>query len=139
MVALKALAGSTPLAWVNVATWPLNDLSFVEMGPETTIAGSATDVVADALLFAELGSAELALTVATLLAAPSSTAWAVTVAVTVAPAVMLPMVKVTVEPETLNVPWLVVAERYFIRLLGSASLSVTADAAAGPLLVTVIV
>jgi hypothetical protein len=51
IVATNALAGSTPLACVNVATvtlfWflPLNVI-----GPETTIAGSATAVVADAEL-----------------------------------------------------------------------------------------
>ena len=37
-------------------------------------------------------------------------AWAVTVAVTVAPAATVPMVKVTTPPDWLNVPWLVVAD-----------------------------
>ena len=64
MVAMKALAGSTPLAWVKVATWKLvSVLAFVrDRRPETTIAGSANDVVALALLLAVLGSGVLLLT-----------------------------------------------------------------------------
>ena len=42
IVAVKALAGSTPLAWVKVATWKLVSFwDFVRMAPETLIAGSA--------------------------------------------------------------------------------------------------
>src|SRR5260370_842588 len=65
MVAMKALAGSTPLAWVKVATWTLVSVpDFVRTAPETLIAGSANDVVTLALLLAGLGSGLLPLTVA---------------------------------------------------------------------------
>src|ERR1041385_5862440 len=94
MVAVKALAGSTPPAWVKVATWTLvSVLVFVRMAPETTIGGSANDVVALALLFAELGSGLLLLIEAASLALPSSTAWLVTDAVTVPPEAMAPREK----------------------------------------------
>ena len=53
---------------------------------------------------------EVALTEAMSLVLPSSMAWAVTVAVTVPPAATVPSEKVTTPPETLNVPWLVVAD-----------------------------
>ena len=61
IVAVKLLGGSTPLAWVNVATVKL--VSFVLSrgdGPDTTMAGSATVVLAEALLLAVFGSAEVA-------------------------------------------------------------------------------
>src|SRR5712692_9468535 len=91
IVAVKALAGSTPLAWVKVATWTLvNVRDLVVTAPETLIAGSAKDVVALALLFAELGSGLLLLTRAALVALPSSMAWAVTDAVTVPPGATVP-------------------------------------------------
>ena len=69
------------------------------MEPETMIAGSANDVVALALLFAELGSGLLLLTEAVSLVLPSSMAWAVTDAVTVPPAATVPSVKVTTPPD----------------------------------------
>ena len=111
MVAVKALAGSTPLAWVNVATVKL--LRFFEVvviGADTTMAGSATEVLAVALLLAELGSAEVAVTEAELVRVPSSIAWAVTVSVTVPPTAIVPRLKVTTPPDWLNVPWLAVAD-----------------------------
>ena len=49
------------------------------IGADTTMAGSATAVLAVALLLAELGSAEVAVTEAELVRVPSSIAWAVTV------------------------------------------------------------
>src|SRR6266567_3325836 len=112
MVALKALAGSTPLAWVKVATWEFVSvtLPFTRMAPETLMAGSANAVDAKALLLAVLGSALLLVTEAVSLALPSSIARAVTDAVTVPPAATVPTVKVTTPPDTLNVPWLVVAD-----------------------------
>src|ERR1700732_3368761 len=105
MMARKALAGSTPLAWVKVATWTLVSVrEFVRIAPETLIAGSANTVVALALLLAGLGSGLLLLTLAMSLALPSSVAWAVTDAVTVPLAGTSPKEKVTMPPDTLNVP-----------------------------------
>src|SRR4051812_6389587 len=90
MVALNALAGSIPLAWVKVATVIL--LLFFEVtvfgDPDTMIAGSFTAVLAVTLLLLELLSAEVAVTEATLVSDPSSVAWAVTVSVTVVPLAM---------------------------------------------------
>jgi hypothetical protein len=80
------------------------------MAPETLIAGSANDVVALALLLAELGSGLVLLTVAVSLVLPSSVARAVTEAVTVPPEPTVPREKVTTPPDTLNVPWLAVAD-----------------------------
>src|SRR5205809_5345947 len=92
MVALKALAGSTALAWVKVATTKFVTVwFFVLIAPETTIAGSANEVVALALLLAELGSGLLLVTDAVSLTLPSSTAWAVTEAVALPPEAMAPM------------------------------------------------
>jgi hypothetical protein len=57
---------------VKVATWKLVSVpDFVRMGPETLIAGSANDVVALALLSAEVGSGLLLLTEAVSLVLPS--------------------------------------------------------------------
>src|SRR6516165_4882826 len=112
MVAEKLPVGSTALAWVKVATWKFVSVWLdVVMGAETVIAGSANDVLADALLFDVLASWVVAVTEAVSLLLPSSVAWPLTVAVTVAPEAMLPIVKVTVPPELVNVPWLVLAER----------------------------
>jgi hypothetical protein len=74
MVAVKALVGSTPLAWVKVATWKLvNVCDLAVMEPETLIAGSLNVVVALAVLLAELGSGLLLLTEAvSLLPTPPS-------------------------------------------------------------------
>jgi hypothetical protein len=111
MVAVKALTGSTPLAWVKVATWKLfSDCDFVRTAPETLIAGSANDVVALALLLFGLGSELLLLTEAVSLVLPSSMARAVTDAVTVPPEATVPTEKVTTPPDTLIVPWLTVAD-----------------------------
>jgi hypothetical protein len=74
MVATKALTGSTPLAWVNVATVPLNLLAVVVMGAETTIAGSATLVLALALLSPGVGSAAPPVTEPLSVRVPSSVA-----------------------------------------------------------------
>src|SRR5262249_8400389 len=111
MVALNALVGSTPLAWVKVATWKLVSVRvFVRIGAETTMGGSENIVVALPLLLAEFGSGLVPVTEATSLVLPSSIAWAVTVAVTVPLAAMLPIEKVTTPPDWLNVPWPVVAD-----------------------------
>ena len=100
IVAEKALVGSTPLAWVNVAVWKLvNVLLLVRMEPETLILGSANEVVALALLLPVLGSGLVLVTEATSLVLPSSMAWAVTDAVALLPAAMLPIVKVTTLPD----------------------------------------
>src|SRR5947207_12911013 len=105
MIALKALADSTPLAWVKVATVTLFSLfEFAVMGADTTMAGSATEVLAAALLLAELGSAALLVTEAELVRLPSSSAWAVTVSVAWAPLRMPPRLKVTVLPDWVNEP-----------------------------------
>src|SRR4051812_20678616 len=99
MVAAKALGDSTPLAWVKVATWKLVSVRcFVRTAPETLIGGSANAVVTLALLLAEVGSGLVLLTEAASLLLPSSTAWAVTEAVTVPPEAMLPRLKVTTPP-----------------------------------------
>src|SRR5438445_575018 len=120
MVAMNAVAGSTPLAWVNVATWKLvNVRDFVRTAPETAIGGSANEVVTLALLFAivpvtvaELlavfGSELLALTEAVLLkAAPLARlvgALTTTLNVSELPEAMLPdAVAVAVPPDCENV------------------------------------
>src|SRR5579883_415521 len=104
MVATKALAGSTPLAWVKVAVWKLVSVrDRVRMAPETEMAGSVNVVVAPALLLAVLGSGLVLVTETLFAPLPSSTTWPVTDAVTVPPAATLPAVKVTTPPETLNV------------------------------------
>src|SRR5260370_40900318 len=73
MVAVKALAGSTPLAWVKVATWKLVKVwDFVRTAPETLIGGSANDVVALALLSAGVGSGRLLLPEAGSLGRPAA-------------------------------------------------------------------
>src|SRR5262249_4857045 len=96
MVALNALAGSTPLAWVKVATWKFVSVRLrVRIGAETLIAGSANIVVWLELLLPLLGSGLLLVAEAESLVLPSSIAWAVTVAVTVPPAATLPTVNVT--------------------------------------------
>src|SRR5262249_7583721 len=96
------------------------------------------DVDADALLFDGLGSGLELLTEAASLLAPSSVAWAVTVAVTVPPAATLPIKNVTVPPELGYVPWPEVAATYF-EMPGSGWVRVTPVAEAGPAFVTVIV
>jgi hypothetical protein len=80
------------------------------MAPETLIAGSANDVVALAPLLAGVGSGLLLLTEAVSLVLPSSIARAVTDAVTVPLTATVPTEKVTTPPDTLNVPWLEVAD-----------------------------
>src|SRR5262249_37853832 len=67
---------------------------------------------------------------------PSSVTKAVTDAVTLPPEGTVPTEKVTTPPETLNVPWLAVADLY-VRLEGKVSASVTPEALPGPELVTV--
>ena len=63
MVATKALAGSTPLAWVKVATVILVTwLVLTLMGADTLMAGSATVVLALALLSPGVGSGWLLVT-----------------------------------------------------------------------------
>ena len=137
IVAANALTGSTPLAWVKLATWKLvNVCALVRMGPETLIAGSANDVVALALLLAVLGSALLLVTEVESVALPSSIAWAVTEAVADPDAAIVPREKVMTPPDTLKVPWLELADWKFKRA-GSVSVSVTSVASAGPALVTV--
>src|SRR4051812_12968853 len=100
MVAVKSLVGSTPLAWVNVAMvtllWVLPNLV---MDADTTIGGSATAVLALALLLAVLESGELLVTEAALVRLPSSSAWTVIVAVALAPELRLPKLKVTTLPD----------------------------------------
>src|SRR5438309_11938792 len=96
MVSVKALAGSTPLAWVNVATVALlRPFVVVVIGAETTMAGSATDVLATALLLAAMGSAEVAVTEAELVRGPSSSAWALTVTVALLPKLIASSITVT--------------------------------------------
>src|SRR4051812_8307070 len=99
MVAVKAPAGSTPLACVKVATWPENVACGVDVfhwvAAETTIAGSRNDVGTLALLLAELESGVLLLTEAVSLVLLSSMAWAVTDAVTLPPEATVPTLKVT--------------------------------------------
>src|SRR5438270_6890618 len=130
MVARKALAGSTPPAWVKVATWTLlGDVLLVVTAPETLIAGSANDVAALALLLAVLGSGLLVLADTALPVLPSSVAWAVTVAVTVPPAATAPTLKVTTPPEALNVPWLAVAD---LKASSDPSVSVAVPPVASP-------
>src|SRR5438045_1835180 len=113
MVAVKALAGSTPLAWVKVATARFVTF-FAELiiDPDTTIEGSATAVVAEALLLAELGSPALLVTEAELTRLPSSSALPVIVNVALPPERIVPTVNVTTPPDCENVPWLAVAETY---------------------------
>src|SRR5436305_1815205 len=99
MVALKPLAGSTPLSWVKVATWKFVRVrDFVEIGDETTGATSLNEVTAVAALLLELGSGLVPETETELLAAPSSMDCTVTVAVTVEPAATVPTLKVTTPP-----------------------------------------
>jgi hypothetical protein len=93
-------------------------------------------VVALALLSAVVGSGLLLLTETALLALPSSTAWAVTDAVTVPLAAIVPRAKVATPPDTVNVPWLVVADLKF-RMEGRVSVRVVLEAELGPALVTV--
>ncbi len=63
IVAMKSLAGSTPLAWVNVATCTLLwFLPLTVIGPETTIGGSATAVVTTPVLLTRLLSDRLLVT-----------------------------------------------------------------------------
>lgn len=110
MVAVKAPVGSTPLAWVNVATARLlGFFDVVVMAGDTTMGAMATEVVAVALLFAGTGSADVALTDAEFARVPYSVAVAVIVKVTAAPGVSVPSMNVTTLPERLNDPWLVVA------------------------------
>jgi hypothetical protein len=109
MVALKAPTGSTPLAWVKVATVMLFGVRLlVTMGAETTMAGSETDVLALALLLpvfvAEVVTDDESVRV------PSSMVCAVTVTVTVGPlATTVPSEKVITPPDCEYEPWLVVA------------------------------
>src|SRR5678810_161766 len=85
MVAAKAPTGSTPLAWVKVAVVRLlSGFDLVRKEPDTTIAGSEKTVVALRLLLVVLESGVLLLTEARLLVLSTSTACAVTYAVTVA-------------------------------------------------------
>src|SRR5690349_4525689 len=107
------------------------------MAPETLIAGSVNDVVALALLLAVLGSGLLLVTETASLVLPSSTAWAVTDAVTVPPEATVPREKVTTPPTTANVPWLVVAD-WKLRIEPRVSVRMVAEALLGPALVTVI-
>src|SRR5262249_18283578 len=126
---------STPLAWVNVATiWLSTFLPFTVL-PVTTMAASATVVVATLLLLLMFGSEMLLTTEAELVRLPSSVDWAVTVAVTVAPAATRPKEKVTTPLDWLKVPWLFVAETNF-RLAPRVSVRTTPVASVGPLLVT---
>src|SRR5262249_7386053 len=106
MVAVKALAGSTPLACVKVATVRLlGRLAVVVIGADTTMAGSATVVLAVALLLAEFGSDALVVAEAELVTVPSSVACAVIVMVTGLPAtVTVPTLNVTTPPDCVKVP-----------------------------------
>src|SRR5216110_1794257 len=89
----------------------VSGLDLVRNEPDTTIAGSETAAVMLALLLLDVGSALVLLAVAPLLVLPSSIACAVTLAVTVAPDAMEPMVNVTTPLDVPNVPCVVVAER----------------------------
>src|SRR5690242_18666860 len=96
MVAMKAPAGSIPFAWVKVATWALvSEREFVRSGDETEIVGSAMVVDAPALLLPELASGLVVDAVALFVVGPSSVVWAVTVAVTRPPALIVPILNVT--------------------------------------------
>src|SRR5262249_37408708 len=137
IVAVNALAGSTPLAWVNVATVKLvSRFGVVVIGPDTMMAASATVVVAEALLLVESGSDALVMTEAELVRLPSSVAWAVIVMVTLPGKGTVPRLNVTTLPDCVNVPWLLVAETKR-RLAPSVSVRTVAVASLEPLLVTV--
>src|SRR4051794_35147755 len=111
MTATNALVGSTPLAWVNVATEKLVRLrDDVVTGADTVIGGSATAVVTAALLLPVPGSLVLLVTDDVTVRFPSSVDWAVTVTVAVPPLATVPREKVTTLPDRENDPWLVVAE-----------------------------
>src|SRR4051794_30425828 len=101
IVAENAPAGSRPLACVKVAvvSWEMFFWVAVVGLPEMTMGASATGVVAELQLFAEFGSAELALTEAESVSEPSSVAWAVTVTVTAVPGARVPRLKVTTPPD----------------------------------------
>src|SRR5260370_32435527 len=100
MVAMKALGGSTPLPWVNVATATLfTFLPVMAVGPDTTIGASATAVVVLALLFAVLGSGMLLVTEPLSLRLPSSVDRAATVKLAVPPLTTVPSGNVTTTPD----------------------------------------
>jgi hypothetical protein len=80
------------------------------IGADTLMAGSATIVLALALLSAGVGSFTLLVTLPESLRLPSSAAWAVTVMVAVPPDAIVPSEKVMTLPEREKLPWLVVAE-----------------------------
>ena len=123
---------------VNVATVKLVRVrEVVVMGPDTTMVGSDTEVLAMALLLAVFGSAVVAVTVAELVRVPSSNAWAVTVKVTLVLRAIVPMLNVTTPFDWLKVPWLAVADTY--EFASSVSVKTTPVAGLGPLFVTVTV
>src|SRR4051794_14002357 len=105
IVAVNSLAGSTPLAWVKLATLRLfTFFDVVVMGADMTIGGSGTVVLAVALLFDGVGSAEVAVTEAVVLTEGSSVTLTVTVKFAVPPPATIPRLKVTTPPDWLNVP-----------------------------------
>jgi hypothetical protein len=104
-----------------------------------TSAEAVTVVVALALLFALLGSAWVAVTVALLVMTPPETG-AVTAIVTVAldPLARPPRLHVTVPALWLQVPWVAVADTN-VTPLGRVSVRVTPVAPLGPALLTLTV
>src|SRR5262245_1728794 len=102
------------------------------MGADTIIDGSATEVLAEALLLDKLESLALLLTEAESVRLPSSVDCAVTVAVTLWPAATVPIENVTTPPDCVNVPWPVVAETNRI-FASSVFVRTTLEALSGPL------
>jgi hypothetical protein len=96
-----------------------------------------TDVFSESeLLPSALGSGVDAVTEAELVISPATVGLTTMSSVAVAPLPIVPRLHVTIPPDSPHDPWLAVAETK-VTLGGSWSVTVTLDAASGPLFVTV--